>query len=194
MVRCGALLCCLAACSGGSDRPAAPSGDPADAFGAMHARVTGQNISDFMDTPATGTAEYRGLVRLDLPFAGAAATAHYGDLGLHVAFGAAADSVTGSISNLQGAGGGLAGDLQIGNGVLYLGADPAIDYQFSAGLTGTLSQGGQFYDLTGQIAGDFYGPDASGIAGVVYQGAIRQGDGIDLFDGAFVAERSTLGG
>jgi len=193
MVRCGVLLCCLAACSGGSGGPA-PAVNPADAFDALHGRVTGQNVSDFTDIPATGTAEYRGLARLDLPLAGAAATAHYGDLGLHVAFGAAADPVTGSISNLRGAGGGLAGSLQIGNGVLYLGADPAIDYQFSAGLSGTLGQGGQVYDLTGQIAGDFYGPDASGITGVIYQGAIRLGDGIDLFDGAFVAERHRLGG
>ena len=180
------FLALVAACGGGGGAVApAPDAD----FRALQDRVVAQGITDAAALPVTGAARYQGRVRLDLPLDGPVAS-YYGDLRLRVAFDGTGDPVTGQISDLRGQAGALAGALQISAGTLYRDAAPARDYQFTADLAGPLAQSGQSYDLTGRIAGDFHGHDAAAVAGVIYQGAIRQGDVVDLFDGHFAATRS----
>lgn len=191
MIRILLLVCCLAACSGGGGGGA---GNPAsgDAFAALQDRVTAQGITPFATLPDAGDVTYGGYVRLNLPLGGAAPAGYDGDLELRVGFGGAPDPVTGSIGNLQGAGGVVTGSLQIGEGVLYPAARER-DYQFTAELSGTLTQNALPHTITAQMSGDFYGPAGAGIAGVIARGAVRQGDGIDLFDGSFAAEASPSG-
>ncbi|MBQ2260473.1 MAG: hypothetical protein II336_03790 [Loktanella sp.] len=191
MIRFLALFFCLAACAGG---PGAglPDAQPLG-MDQLTARVTAAGRSYAAALPDTGTARYHGLARLNLPSA-AATQPYQGDLALVVAFGGAADPLTGTISGLQGPGGALTGDLQINGGTLFADAQAGRDYQFSANLAGQLGQGGQTQDLTAALSGDFYGTTGDGMAGVIYRGVIRQGDEVDVFDGVFAAERNGSGG
>lgn len=192
MIRILLLVCCLAACSGGGGGGA---GNPAsgDAFAALQDRVTAQGITPFATLPDAGDVTYGGYVRLNLPLGGAAPAGYDGDLELRVGFGGAPDPVTGSIGNLQGAAGAVTGILQIDAGVFYPDA-PTRDYQFTADLSGTLTQNGVPHMITAEMSGDFYGPQGAGVAGVIARGAVRQGDQIDIFDGRFAAERPASGG
>ncbi|WP_019956839.1 hypothetical protein [Yoonia vestfoldensis] len=191
MIRILPLFCCLAACSGagagGAGNPA-----PGDAFAALQDRVTVQGITPFATLPETGDVAYDGRVRLTLPLGGAAPSLYDGDLDLRVSFGTNPDPVTGSIGNLQGAGGAVTGSLQIGDGVFYPIA-PERDYQFTAGLSGSLTQNAISHVITAEMSGDFYGLQGAGVAGVIARGAVRQGDEIDVFDGSFGAERTASG-
>lgn len=191
MIRILPLVCCLAACSGGGGGGA---GNPAprDAFATLQDGVTVRGITPFATLPETGDAAYDGRVRLNLPLGAAAPALFEGDLDLRVSFGGAPDPVTGSIDNLQGAGGAVTGSLQIGDGVLYPAARER-DYQFTAELSGNLSQHGVAHGISAEMSGDFYGPAGAGIAGVIARGAVRQGDEIDSFDGSFAAERTASG-
>lgn len=191
MIRILLLVCCLAACSGGGGGGAGTSA-PRDAFATLQDGVTVRGVTPFATLPETGEVSYGGRVRLNLPLGGAAPALFEGDLDLRVSFGGAPDPVTGSIGNLQGAGGVVTGSLQIGEGVLYPAARER-DYQFTAELSGTLTQNALPHTITAQMSGDFYGPAGVGIAGVIARGAVRQGDGIDLFDGSFAAEASPSG-
>lgn len=185
------LVWCLAACSGGGGGGA---GNPApgDAFAALQDRVTVQGITPFATLPETGDVVYDGRVRLNLPLGGAAPALYDGDLDLRMSFGTTPDPVTGSISNLQGAEGAATGSLQIGDGVFYPAA-PERDYQFTAELSGTLTQNAVPHVITAEMSGDFFGPAGAGVAGVIARGAVRQSDEIDIFDGSFAAERSVSG-
>ena len=184
------LIFCLAACSGGGGGAAGNALVPADAFAALQDRVTTPGITAFASLPPTGDLSYSGLVQLNLPLGGAAAALYHGDLDLRVSFAAASDPVTGRIGNLQGAAGEATGDLLISNGRLYPDAAAARDYQFTADLSGTLTQNAITHLVSAEMSGDFHGAQGSGVAGVIARGAVRQGDEIAVFDGRFAAERS----
>ena len=96
----------------------------------------------------------------------------------------------GRIGNLQGGAGPVTGHLQISDGRLYPDAAAARDYQFTADLSGTLTQNAVAHDVTAELSGDFHGPQCAGVAGVIARGTVRRGDDIDTFDGSFAAERS----
>lgn len=184
------LIFCLAACSGGGGGAAGNALVPADAFAALQDRVTTPGITAFASLPPTGDLTYSGLVQLNLPLGGAAAAPYHGDLDLRVRFGATPDPVTGRIGNLQGGAGAVTGHLQISDGRFYPDAAAARDYQFTADLSGTLTQNAVAHDVTAEMSGDFHGAQGSGVAGVIARGAVRQGDEIAVFDGRFAAERS----
>lgn len=190
MIRFVPFICCLAACSGGGG---GGSPETFDDFAILAERVTAQGVTPFATLPVMGQVAYEGLVRLNLPLVDAAPAPYDGDLDLRVSFGSAPDPVTGSIGNLRGAGGPVTGSLEIGDGVIYPDAQ-AQDYQFTAELSGNLTQNGTDHAITAEMSGDFYGPQGAGIAGVIARGAVRQGDVIDVFDGAFAAERAASGG
>jgi hypothetical protein len=155
--------------------------------------VTTLGLTPFVTLPTTGTATYDGRVRLNLPLGGAAPAPYFGDLDLQVAFGASADPVTGTIGDLRGATGAVTGALQIEGGVFFPSAT-ARDYQFTADLSGTLTQNALAHGVTAEMSGDFYGQQGAGLAGVIARGVVRQGDEIDIFYGTFAAERSASGG
>ncbi|WP_424179514.1 hypothetical protein [Yoonia sp. TsM2_T14_4] len=185
----------LAACSGGGGGDVgAGNGAPADGFAALRDRVTTAGITPFATLPTMGEVAYAGRVRLSLPLGGAAAARYDGDLDLRVHFGAAPDPVTGRIGNLQGGAGPVTGHLQISDGRFYPDAATARDYQFTAELSGTLTQNAVAHDVTAEMSGDFHGPQGAGVAGVIARGAVRQGDDLQLFDGSFAAERANSGG
>ncbi|WP_322892090.1 MULTISPECIES: hypothetical protein [unclassified Yoonia] len=188
MIRILPLVCCLAACSGGG----AGNPVPGDAFATLQDGVTVHGITPFATLPETGDVAYEGRVRLNLPLGGATPAVFEGDLDLRVSFGITPDPVTGRIGNLHGAGGAVTGSLQIGEGVLYPAARER-DYQFTAGLSGTLTQNALPHSITAEMSGDFYGPAGAGVAGVIARGAVRQGDEIDIFDGSFAAARAPSG-
>lgn len=195
MVRILSFVLCLvfglAGCSGGGGGDVgAGNGASADGFAALRDRVTTAGITPFATLPPMGEVAYAGRVRLSLPLGGTAAAPYHGDLDLRVRFGAAPDPVTGRIGNLQGAAGPVTGHLQISDGRIYPDAAAARDYQFTADLSGTLTQNAVAHDVTAEMSGDFHGLQGAGVAGVIARGAVRRGDDIDTFDGSFAAERS----
>lgn len=187
------LACGLAGCSGGGGGDVGVGAGvvlPADAFFTLRDRVMVPGITPFATLPPTGEVAYTGRVRLTLPLGSAVAAPYQGDLDLRVRFGATPDPVTGRIGNLQGGAGAVTGHLQISDGRFYPDAAAARDYQFTADLSGTLTQNAVAHDVTAEMSGDFHGPQGAGVAGVIARGAVRQGDDLRLFDGSFAAERS----
>lgn len=193
MIRCIAIMFCLAACAGGP-KAGLPEAAPPLGFDALRAQVIAQGPAFAAALPASGTAVYHGKAQLDLPLDLTTPQPYQGDLTVNVTFGGAADPLTGTITGLQGPAGNLAGQLTISDGTLVADARTARDYQFDARLAGTLVQGAQSNDIAARIAGDFYGTSGTAMAGVIYSGVLRQGNENDIFDGAFVAQKQDSGG
>jgi hypothetical protein len=172
----------LSACGGGG------SGDEATlvGFDGLHDQVTGLGVTPVAELPTQGSAAYAGLIELHLPIDGAAQT-FQGAFDVAVEFAAGGTPVTGTVSDLASDAITLSGTLDIGNGGMNLNAVPDLDYQFTADIGGALAEGETTYVLDGTIAGDFYGAQWDGIAGVVF-GDITQGGNVDVFDGTFVGE------
>ncbi|WP_131802356.1 hypothetical protein [Yoonia tamlensis] len=173
------LLC---ACGGGGDDGGGNGGAPAD-FDDYFNQITGTGVTPVASLPVTGRYEYAGRVRLDLPIDGPAQQ-YQGLLEISIGFDAGANPVLGSVSQLANGQQVLVGVLQIDSGVLNPHAQPAVDYQFFAGLDGNLDANGTIYVIDGTLAGDLYGPQWDGIAGLVF-GDITQGIIVDIFDGSF---------
>lgn len=194
MKRILALLCCLAGCSGGGSGATAPPVPSESTFNALRAESVRFDVSYLASLPATGVADYRGLVRMDLPLAPAPAVPYYGNLAMQVDFGGGPQAISGRMSDFQGPGGVLTGDLQISNGMIHSDASQTRDYQFDADLAGALAQNGQSYPVSARLSGDFRGATGEAMTGAIYRGMIGQGDSIDSFHGAFAAQRVPSGG
>ena len=175
------ILLVLAGCGGGSagGGTAIP---PAD-FDGLYNEITGLGVTPVTNLPVQGSAAYSGLIRLNLPIDGPA-QAFEGAFDVAIGFEGGGAPVTGAVSDLAAGPTILNGTLLIDMGVLNPSADPGSDYQFTADMGGTLDDRGTIYVLDGTLAGDFYGTQLQGIAGVVF-GDITQGAVVDIFDGAF---------
>lgn len=184
------LFYLLSACSGGSGSAAAPA---APGFDELFARATADQVTFFAALPPSGSAQYQGTARLNLPLQMASPQPYLGDLAITITFGTTPAPVSGTIAGLQGAGGAVTGVLQLAGGQLYPDAGPSADYQFTASLAGNLVQNGVNHDLNGVMTGDFTGQSGATVAGLAY-GTIETGPEVDLFDGAFVADRQMSGG
>ncbi len=174
----------LTACSGGGT-----GGETALAgFDGLHGEVTGLGVTPVADLPTQGSATYAGLIQLDLPIDGATHTFE-GAFDVTLGFDAAGDPVTGTVTDLASDAVSLTGTLEIDNGAMNQSAVPDLDYQFTADIGGALDDSGTIYTVDGTVAGDFYGSQWEGIAGVAF-GDITQGVTVDIFDGTFVGERT----
>lgn len=180
MRRTAHILWLLAACGSGSS--SGSNGVSAPDFDAFQADILGRGVTFAAQMPTTGSADYSGLVQLNLPVGGAAPQTYLGTIDVTVIFDATAP-VTGELQGFTG----LSGTLTVSDGVITPDADPDAEFQFFADVAGTLSTSGAAHDLDGSLAGDFYGPGAGAIAGVVF-GDITTGGDVDIFDGAFAAE------
>jgi hypothetical protein len=176
------LLC---ACSSGGNGGAA-TGAPTDDFDDFYDQVTMAGVTPVATLPTQGSFAYSGPIRLNLPIDGPA-QAFQGTFDVTLGFDAGGIPVAGTVSGLASDSTVLTGLLQIDAGVLNLNANPGIDYQFMAELGGALDDSGTIYLIDGTVAGDFYGAQIDGIAGVAF-GDITQGATVDIFDGVFVAE------
>jgi hypothetical protein len=183
------IILFLAACGGGTG----PAGPGQESFAQSQGRVAEMGFTYGAALPQSGVAQYQGRAQLNLPLQGGAQN-HEGALALRIAFDGIGDPVTGQISGLRSAAGPVTGQLQISGGAIDRQADTRNDYQFTANIAGNLAQGGQVWQTSAQLAGDFHGSAAQAVSGVIYRGAIRQGGMIDLFDGAFVADARPSGG
>ncbi len=144
------------------------------------------DVTPAAQLPDSGAVAYGGAVVLNLP-TGGAHLAHIADLAVTVNFGPADTPMTGTLDNFQAVdGSSLGGVLTISGGAFDPGADPGTAYQFTALLSGNLSDAGNTYVIDGDIAGDFRGRNGDAILGVVY-GDITGPAGVDIFDGAFAA-------
>jgi hypothetical protein len=172
----------LSACGGG-----ASDDEPTSAgFDELHDQITGLGVTPVAALPTQGTAAYAGLIQIQLPIDGAAQT-FQGAFDVTVGFDAGGIPVTGTLSDLASDAITLTGTLDIDNGGVNLNAVPDLDYQFTADIGGALADGGTTYVIDGTIAGDFYGAQWDGIAGVAF-GDITQGGNVDIFDGTFFGE------
>ncbi|MCG3266477.1 hypothetical protein [Yoonia sp. I 8.24] len=174
----------LTACGGGGTG----GGTALAGFDGLHDEVTGLGVTPVGDLPTQGSASYAGLIQLDLPIDGTAQTFE-GAFDVTLGFDAGGTPVTGSVTDLASDAISLTGTLQIDNGAMNPGAVPSLDYQFTADIGGALDESGTIYIIDGTVAGDFYGAQWEGIAGVAF-GDITQGTTVDIFDGTFVGERT----
>jgi hypothetical protein len=182
MWRFWALLFGLSACGGGGQRATVES------FSQMHGAVTATGVTPFSQVPTSGRHIYTGMMALNLPFGGAAATEYVGALEIGIAMNGSTASASGMVDSFAEAGGALTGALTVSGGTLFPNADPDRNFLILANLDGNLGKGGTDYALDGTIVADFYGADAAAMAGTVF-GDISQGGNIDIFDGAFAAEK-----
>ena len=179
------IVVSLAGCgSGGGGGPVLPPDD----FDGLHDQITGLGVTPLANVPVQGSYAYAGRIRLNLPVAGPA-QAFEGAFEVTLGFDSGGEPVFGTVSNLVADTTVLTGTLQINTGSFNPLADPGQDYQFTADLGGALDDSGTIYVLDGTLAGDFYGTNAQGVAGVVF-GDITQGAVVDIFDGAFVGDLS----
>jgi hypothetical protein len=179
------LLFGLSACGGGGG-----GGQRAtvDSFSQMHAAVTAAAVTPLAQVPTNGRHIYTGMMALNLPIGGAAATEYVGAFEIGIAMNGSTASASGTADSFAGGGGALSGALTVSGGTLFPTADPDRDFLILADLDGHLGEGGTDYALDGTIVADFYGADAAAMAGTVF-GDIAQGGNVDIFDGAFAAEK-----
>jgi hypothetical protein len=182
------IICLLLCGCGGGGGGGAGAGVPADDFDGLYDQVTGGGVTPIAALPTQGSFAYSGLVRLNLPIDGPA-QAFEGTFDVTLGFDAGGTPVTGTVADLFSDSIVLTGVLQIDSGAMNPNANPGMDYQFVAGLGGVLDNSGTLYLIDGTVAGDFYGAQWDGVAGVIF-GDITQGVNIDIFDGAFVGEIS----
>ncbi len=186
MVRTLFIVTFLAACGSGGDSSISTEARLA-AFNDAFADITAAGVTPVNQLPTEGSISYVGDMRLELPLGPSGAVAPYlGRLQATVHFDDSLPPLSGTIGAFAGLHGALSGELEIYDGSLNPGADPDDDYQFAAKLTWRLSDGPTEYDLSGDIAGDFYGRTADAVAGVVF-GTISDGSEGDRFDGTFAA-------
>ena len=167
----------LAACASAGDGTSAVS--RAEQAARLYSDLSRENISNPALLPTSGTAQYAGLIALDLPIPNESAP-HVGDIDLRVNFGSNRNPISGSATNFNG----LSGSLTIASGAIDRGADPDEDYTFEAGLAGTLDGTSGAFVIDGTLSGDFRGRNLDGVTGVVY-GDVTGPDGQVLFDGTF---------
>jgi hypothetical protein len=189
------LACALlAACSGGSSSDDGRLGS----FAAIErealrlARASeGLDYTDPASLPRTGSATYEGVIGLDLDDRFYNDTADYdigGQLRLNAGF--AGNSVTGSATNFYTATNQpLGGTLRITNGVIDRGADVFSEYTWDADIAGTLTgeRNGPMA-IDGVVLGDFFGPGATFVGGIVEGDACQRGV-CTGFDGNFGGQR-----
>ncbi|MFG5380366.1 hypothetical protein [Yoonia sp. R2-816] len=186
MVRTLFIVTFLAACGSGDDSSTSAAARLA-AFDDAFADITAAGVTPVNQLPTEGSISYVGDMRLGLPLGpSGAVTPYLGRLQATVHFDDSLPPLSGTIGAFAGPQGALSGELEIYDGSLNPGADPDDDYQFAAKLTGRLSDGPTEYDLSGDVAGDFYGRTADAVAGVAF-GTISDGSELDRFDGTFAA-------
>lgn len=174
----------LAGCSGGSDGGSGVNGFAA--HDALLADIGAMNVTPADQLPPSGSVAYAGSAVLNLPMQGATVV-YLGDLTISVDFDSGPAAMGGSLSGLRTADGDrLDGTLTIADATFDPNADPDIDYQFRANVDGTLSRDTTDYLLDGSLAGDYRGPDAAAMAGVIF-GDVDTGTAVDIFDGSFAA-------
>ncbi len=179
------LLLGLSACGGGeggSERAEVTS------FSQMHDAVMAAGVTPFAQVPTGGRHSYTGMMALNLPIGGTAAAEYMGAFEISITMNGSTASASGIADGFAGADGALSGVLTVSGGTVFPNADPDRDFLILADLDGNLGKEGTDYALNGTIVADFYGADAAAMAGTVF-GDIAQGGNIDIFDGAFVAEK-----
>ncbi len=184
MIRTFLLCLCLAGCGGGS-----AGAEPAVDFATFRQSILDTGVTPLSQVPESGTHSYTGQMALNLPFGGIPRDEYIGRFDLSMAFGGGSLGASGQVGGFtSGEGAELGGVLQFTGGALFPDAHPARDFLWRADLEGSLTKDSTVYDLSATISGDFYGAEAEGLAGLVYAGAIRQGDEIDIFDGSFAGQ------
>ena len=178
------VISILAGCSSGAD------GSDAPGFESYTAQVQGVGVTPASQTPERGEHIYQGMMQLNLPLPDTSREQYLGQMSLSIAPDISTIDVTGRATDFEtDDADALSGTLEISGGTLLPDADPDRDFLWIADLSGTLADGGTDLTLGARLFGDFYGMEATGVAGEVVGGTIRTSDWDDIFDGAFAAEK-----
>lgn len=172
------MLLALMGCGG------SPSGAPPDL------PATPPAVTDPRDLPASGFASYDGYLRARLPTGADGARLDYlGDLRMDVNFGAGFDQIRGTATGFRAERStALAGTLTLDQGKVFRDPAQAGAYGFDADLNGRLTGADGVQDIDAALSGNFLGPDAAAVSGVVY-GTTTGAAGLEIFDGSFAADR-----
>ncbi len=197
-----ALGLALAGCGGGSD-----GGDddgPRPTFAELEAEGTALQeeidaleITDPSELPTEGSASYEGVIGIESAFAqddegpDSGLPSMGGELSLEVDF--EDSSLSGTAENfVTEAGEEMEGSLDIEDGQVYRDAEVGTEDEepsFGAVVTGRLEdEDGGAYEFGGGLAGEFRGSSHSHVQGEV-GGTVLTPDGVEAFEGGFVAER-----
>lgn len=142
--------------------------------------------TDPASLPVSGSASYAGVMVLDaevvsgvLPLTGA--------LGLQADFASA--TMSGQARGFRDASNtAYQGQLVLANGVLDRGADINSAYTFGADLAGVISGGGDSFDVTATLQGDFLDAGQQAVSGVVTGSAVSS-FGTGFIYGDFIASQ-----
>lgn len=181
MVRVFFLFVGLAGCAGGGGQTSSDVD-----YATLYQSIVNVGVTPFSQVPDSGDHRYTGQMVLDLPFGAIPREDYVGSFNVTFAVDGTSVGASGQVSGFSNmSGDDLGGALAFGGGMMFPDADPARDFLLMADLDGNLIKNGVTYDVSAKIQGDFYGQEADGLAGLVYAGAIRQGDDVDVFDGSF---------
>lgn len=190
-----ALGLLLAGCggSGGDEEEERPTFAELEAESeALAAEIEDLEVTDPAALPVEGSATYEGVISVEsaeadgfgfVPPMG-------GELTLDVDFDDS--TVSGSAENFVTTDGEeMSGSLDIGNGQVFRDAniEEGQESTFATTLSGQLedADGGE-YSFGGGLAGNFLGTSHSHVGGGL-EGVVVTPDGVDVFEGGFVAER-----
>jgi len=197
----GASVCAmlmLAACGGSSnsndlvsDRPGHFENGLAELEDELAQQVTIQYFSDPADVLLSGSAVFNGVVSGLVSGEDIQPISIFGDLMIETDFSNGSQSITGSADDFVTSDGDpLSGQLQIIDGTLDDQVNPNADHTVSADLVGTIvSDDDGELEFSLNLEGDFYGADATLIAGGA-NGIVRQNFESLNFSGRFVASSS----
>ena len=184
------LLLALTACGGGGDE--AVSVPPVDYAGyqaqwaILQAAWTGVTITDPTTLPISGTAVLGGVMNMT-----AQSTTGLRDMSGTVTLSTvfSTNSLSGNASNfIDDKNSAMSGILAITGGILDRGVNTSVSPVFSANIDGTLSGGGDSFQINGDLAGSFLGPSNLGVSGIV-NGFATSAFGTGFLFGGFFAEQ-----
>jgi hypothetical protein len=100
-----------------------------------------------------------------------------------------ANSLSGNASNfMDDKNSAMSGTLTITGGILDRGVDTSVSPVFSANIDGTLSGGGDNFQINGDLAGSFLGSSNLGVSGII-SGFATSAFGTGYLFGFFLAEQ-----
>lgn len=183
----------LAACGGAGipddERPQSPAKSyveyQAQAV-ALHSQWDLAGATDPSTLPFGGSAHYDGVVELRFQ---TSAGDLFMDGGLHLDVDFAANQISGNAGSfVQQDENPVSGSLAISGGVIDRGANPAVEYTYSAIIAGTLTTSTDSFVVGGDIHGDFLGAAQQSVAGIV-AGNAQSNMGVGYVFGDFIAEQ-----
>lgn len=186
-----AAMFLLAGCGGDDAGPALPTTPPASypalgaQAGALHATWDGVPYTDPATLPASGSAQFQGVMGLIVETSGGSLAIN-GGMTLSASF--ATDALSGAANGFVDENAvTYSGALAIANGVIDRGAVTGSDYTYSATMGGTLVSAADSFAIIGGIHGDFHGATFSATSGVV-TGTATSGIGVGYLFGDFIAD------